>query len=141
MERKIPTVIQDLILKYVKDMQLLVQEPAPMSLSYYSRGTRSPDYFVSERLSELLFAYIPKHELNMCIRSLLDLPAIVFRDFQTACKIYQERCDLWGVSQYYGIPSTWLDTMPHVLNRYILEGDVDDFHRDLFHCLDLDVLI
>jgi len=141
MTLNIPTVIKDIILRYVKDMQLLAQEPAPMSLSYYCRGRTTPDHFVSERLGELLYSYIPKHELNVCIRSLLDLPAIVFIDFQTACMIYKERCELWGISHYYCIPASWLDTLPHVLNRYIIDGDVDDFHRDLFDCLDLDTLL
>ena len=125
-----PTDIQRLIVKYAQDMALLEVEPLPRLLSAYRRRS---DKFVTGVLRDLLFTYIPRHELAESIKSLLNVPAQVFLEYWTACVIHGQRCRLWKLDTR--IPLSWECTLPHIMFFFVETGDVDAFHEDLFFCL------
>jgi len=138
-----PVDILEIITTYAKDMTLLESQPTPFDISYYYTGGRnSPEKFVTQSLRDLLFTLVPRHELNRCIKQLLDIPAVFFLDFQTACAIYKKRCGLWDIkTDLQRIPNSWKYTLPYVLVYYLENGDIDQFHDDLFFCLDVETVM
>jgi len=140
---KCPTVIQELILKYKQDFELYESQPKPCILQYCNvNQICCYDRFISERLLELLYSRVPLFEVRQCIKCLLRIPANIFVEYDTACKIFKQRCELWDVTPNNDSRQMdyWAETLPTILNTFLDDGDVGTLYHQVNSCLSRDYL-
>ena len=137
---QIPTDIASIIMQYVNDLKLLDTQPVP-DLKTSIRPLNFEIVFGVHCLADLLLMNILDGITNtsacslLCLLSqpplsnIIHVPVQTLAKFERCCRIYSERCEIWGVPD--GLPPTWKNTIPHLILTFLLSWDIDDLTKNI----------
>jgi hypothetical protein len=97
----LPLVIEQLILQYAQDMDLLEQIPGSPEFQKIALHPQYPDVTQIEnhllrRYSDILFSNVGLYDINKYIQKYIELPLNLLRSYRLERSIYIRRCGIWG---------------------------------------------
>jgi hypothetical protein len=137
---QLPRDIISIIRKYLHDIQLLDTQPIPGSKASI-RPLNFEIVFGVHCLADLLLMNILDGIQNtsacslLCLLSqpplsnIIHVPLQTLSKFELCCKIFRERCDIWGEPEF--LPPSWKNTLPYLILTFLLSWDMDDLARNI----------
>ena len=118
----LPKVIQEIIFRYKRDLELLDSLPKPAFYPHLylpNKSAQTLNYLLLQRFTNLLFS--DSFDLSSYIENFYELPLSLLHDYQTMLEISKERYQLWKIPYNTAASDLrWNETIIRLLSQFLL---------------------